>query len=1539
MAQVPTWIETDGSLPGTSAGVIPGPGGLYEIGEAQGYRPGGGTSLFHSFHTFQLGTGDTALFSADPLLETRDIISRVTGGARSDIFGEIRSGVPGANLYLLNPNGFLFGPGSSLDVSGSFHASTAQSLGFAGGEIFEAAPGGSVPLLEVGAPSSFGLIGEGSGQITVQSTSLSAPDALSLRADVVEIQSSDIAANQLVIEGNQILVGEASELSTTGLDSFLHLLGGDVVVRGRLAAHRLETQPGQDGGDIWIRGNSIEIVGPEPIDPDDTGSARVLTDGGAGEPSGWIRLEGGRIVLRDTILSTRGFSSADSGDVTIEAESLLMEGSMIATSGGSPNRAGWIVIDVSEGFELVGGPGLFSSNNDGPAAGIMIRAASVRIAEDARIQASTFGTADAGAITLEVGSLRLETGGFINSSAGLVATGNAGDVTIRASESVEVVGDGDLGVDLLQLLLSGEGSSTAIIALTGGRGNAGSVDIQAPLVSVSDGGAVAAFGAGGLIGTGGDAGSVTVRGNRVEIVDGGLVDSGSIFTGRGGTVSLIAEEEVLVSGSGTAGLPSRVRSFTAGSDPGGDIFISAPTVEISEGGAVSASTLDLGVSILQLLGGKAGDVQIDADVIELSSGGRVESSSFAAGGEGGRIALDAREVIRLTGKDTGVFGQAGSAGPGGELILTAPRISMSDGARLSTTAEPGLGASTPIFGDLFQSGLTLIEGPATGDAGSVTLNAPRISMDDSAIESRSAGAGNAGQIELNVDVLELFSSEITAEADQSFGGSIAINGDRIEVTEDGGLEAIIRDDQQRGFLVRLNRSGISTSVGQGEGNGGNVLVNSEFVVIEGDRAPAVAATAVGGDGGNILLASDFVLAPEADLARFLDASSQSGVDGQVQITSPPTNLIAGIAPLNVAFQDASNTLATPCAARARQSSAFRVTRRRDAPVSPDGLALAFAGQDALPPVGAGPLDQPLRDVETLAQEARHAADSGNAARARTLLGEADRASDVLAENRGKLAVVLHLATTRATLVASSGSTRAADLLAANAALTASANLARQLDSPASESYALGQLGSLYESENRPEEALLLTRRALRLADAADAPELLYRWHWQQARLLWSQGQATAALRSYRRAVAIVQDIRPESQGAMGAPDARFRQTVAPLYTNFVDALLDSSGRVAAPADEQRLLVEARGATEQWKAAELRDYFRDECVAEIAARQTDLDRVSREWGAAVVYPILLPERTELLVSLPSGIERLMLPVGAREVQATVQEFRRSLVDRSSDRYRASARQLHDWLVAPYAGLLEREGLTMLVFVPDGVLRTVPMAALHDGEGFLAERYAVAVTPSLSLVDPKPIDLEAAKMLLAGLSESVQGFSALPKAGTELEAIQDLYGGEVLLDSEFRTVRVEEVIAHDAPSVVHVASHAVFNGDPDSSFVLTHDGRLTMDQLSKLVAPTQFRVRPLELLALSACETAAGDERAALGLAGVAIRAGARSAVGSLWSVQDDATYQLFLAFYQALGEPGVSRAEAMRRAQVSLIEHPLFGHPYYWSPFLVIGSWL
>jgi CHAT domain-containing protein len=510
---------------------------------------------------------------------------------------------------------------------------------------------------------------------------------------------------------------------------------------------------------------------------------------------------------------------------------------------------------------------------------------------------------------------------------------------------------------------------------------------------------------------------------------------------------------------------------------------------------------------------------------------------------------------------------------------------------------------------------------------------------------------------------------------------------------------------------------------------------------------------------------------------------------------------------------------------------------------------------------------------------------------------------------------------------------------AAASYRAAGALGRELDAPRLESYALGYQAELDAAAGRADEALQGARQALFLAERAQAPEVAYQWLWQIGRLQAAAGEIDQAIRTLQQAVATIGTIRSDLI-ALGARQGRpvFRQTVEPLHLELADLLLRRAAAQAGPAAREDDLRAARTVVEALRAAELEDYFQDECVAELQARARSIDRIGAR--TAALYPIILPERTVLLLSLPEGLVQVPVPIASARLTQIVRALRLQLEQFASQQYLPGAQALYDLLLRPLEGRLEAAGIDTLVFVPDGPLRTIPLAALHDGERFVIDRFAVATVPSLELVAPRPVGEIEIMPLLSGLTEGVQGFPALPNVAQELEQIAKIHGGTLLRDTRFVESQVEAALAQVPYSVVHIASHGEFAGDPENSFLLTYDGRLDMNELEQLIKLSRFRDEPVELLTLSACRTAAGDDRAALGLAGVAVKAGARAALATLWAISDEAAAQLVSEFYRQLAlQPRPSKAEALRQAQLAVKADPRFPQPAFWSPFLIIGNWL
>lgn len=483
------------------------------------------------------------------------------------------------------------------------------------------------------------------------------------------------------------------------------------------------------------------------------------------------------------------------------------------------------------------------------------------------------------------------------------------------------------------------------------------------------------------------------------------------------------------------------------------------------------------------------------------------------------------------------------------------------------------------------------------------------------------------------------------------------------------------------------------------------------------------------------------------------------------------------------------------------------------------------------------------------------------------------------------------------------------------------------------SYALGDLGGLYLDTARVDEARTLTRRALLLADRVLAHDALYRWHAQLSRIERRAGDERAALASARRAVAALALARSDPARVMDGSGAGFVRDVEPVYLELVDLLLRRA-RIAQAESRQALLSEARDTLEQLKVAEVRDHFEDACLA--AQRKIKPDDVP---GALVLYPVLLPDRLELILGREGKLSLHTVEVGREEVERLARELRRTLPDRTFRGYLRSARPLYEHLIRPIErGLAAAE---VLVVVPSGRLRQIPFAALHDEKAglHLIEKIAVAATPGLTLTDPRPLPAEVSQALAAGVSESVQGYVALGSVVAEIAKVSETFPSVVLLNRDFTAERFEETVEKRPIGVVHIASHGEFRAESSESFILTYAGKLSMNRLAEVISRTRLRAEdPLELLVLSACETAAGDDRAALGLAGVALQAGARSALATLWSVNDEAAGELVRRFYSEIGS-GRSRAEALRAAQRSLLEDPAFAHPANWSAFMLISSWL
>jgi CHAT domain-containing protein len=515
-------------------------------------------------------------------------------------------------------------------------------------------------------------------------------------------------------------------------------------------------------------------------------------------------------------------------------------------------------------------------------------------------------------------------------------------------------------------------------------------------------------------------------------------------------------------------------------------------------------------------------------------------------------------------------------------------------------------------------------------------------------------------------------------------------------------------------------------------------------------------------------------------------------------------------------------------------------------------------------------------------------------------------------------------------------------------LTTAVEQARQLNDPRLIANALGNLGRAQEQDKRFDLAQATTEQALLLAKSANASEQVYRWSAQLGRLQEQRGNYPAAIQSYTQAVNILRNLRQDLLGINADTQLVEAEMLEPVHRQLVNLLLPQDG---SPADS-KTIQQIREVIDSLQLEEINNYLRTNCLQS----KVEIDKIEVPQKTAIVYPIILPDRIAIIVSSTGQEPKLYPPqrIAEKTVKATVKKLQEGLRDPQRWEWTAASEQLYSWLIQPIQADLQQQKVETLVFVLDGAFRNIPMAALKHGEQYLIEQYSLATTPGLKLTKPEPLQARVLLGVAFGLTKartekfadgSSKFFPKLDAVADELKYLKAairLSPVEPIWDFTHQTF--QQTLQQSRAPIVHLATHGQFSSNLDKTFLLAADGRITSDELTNaLGASNNTRTTAIELLVLSACETAAGDDRAPLGLAGIALKSGARSTVASLWQVQDTTTSLLMQRFYQEVTTPKVSKAAALRQAQLSVLNFDQdsrpYSHPYYWAPFILVGNWL
>ncbi|HSE58680.1 MAG TPA: filamentous hemagglutinin N-terminal domain-containing protein [Nitrospiraceae bacterium] len=853
-------------------------GNTYHI--TGGARPTNGPNLFHSFGNFNVPANNVANFVNDAGLPTTNILGRVTGGNLSSIFGTIQTtNFANANLFLMNPAGFLFGPTATLNVGGMVTFTSADYLRFSDNTRFNAVPNMAADALLSTAPvAAFGFLGTNPGAISIEGSKLT------LAAD----QSISLIGGNITVQNGKLENGTTQTALLSSPNGRINL--ASVASPGEILAGTLDQAPNIDGQSFGPLG-TIQVTSQSVIDA-------------SGDGGGTIAIRGGRLIVDDSMISANTTESAGppagppgSGiDIQMSQDVLIRNRAILETnvtddaapgigSGGVRVRANHIeiagILDFLT-FPFTGIRSNVSAESQGGRSGnISLDANSIVVKELGQIATFTEGSGHAGDIALRAKErLEISTVGFIQ-SASRFASGNAGDIELTSTH-------GNITMPTAFVTTQTEQSS----------GNAGTIMVNAPNGDITLTAQSSLFNA--TRGTG-SLGGIQIKAKNLRVLNGSRI--------QGDNFSTLAPGPIAVNLSGNLSLDgeSAIQTISRGAAPAADLTITAHEIHVAGDSSLSTETFGTGTG---------GRLNLVTEHVRLSDGGQVRSGSafdpfpppnrprVSPSGHGGTITIQGQlgpaGSVVIEGLDSGIFTTAEGTGQGGNTNISARTVTIQNGGTISA-ATSGIASS------------------ATG--GNITISSVQSTTLDNggSITASSTGPGNAGNITINAgQTFTSTNSSVTTEAAQASGGNITV----------------LATDS-----VRLTNSQLNASVqGSTTTVGGNITIDPQAVILQNSQ---IIANATQGQGGNISITTQSFL---ADATSVIDASSQFGISGTVNIQSPTAQMAGRLVALPKNPLTATSLFSQRCAAlTGGQFSSFVVAGRYGLPPEPGGwLTSPFA---------------------------------------------------------------------------------------------------------------------------------------------------------------------------------------------------------------------------------------------------------------------------------------------------------------------------------------------------------------------------------------------------------------------------------------------------------------------------------------------------------------------------------------------------------------------------------------------------------------------
>lgn len=461
--------------------------------------------------------------------------------------------------------------------------------------------------------------------------------------------------------------------------------------------------------------------------------------------------------------------------------------------------------------------------------------------------------------------------------------------------------------------------------------------------------------------------------------------------------------------------------------------------------------------------------------------------------------------------------------------------------------------------------------------------------------------------------------------------------------------------------------------------------------------------------------------------------------------------------------------------------------------------------------------------------------------------------------------------------------------------------------------------------NQNETAITEFSKALSAAQSIRADDLAYKWQWESAKLYQQAGNRDKALKYYAASLLSIKQTREKILQLNPDIQYDFRDKIEPVYREYLGLLFDT------PSPDLKSAIETNN---QIQIAELENYL--QCNLLSLSNSSDLS--TEKLPDAQIYIIKLPDRYVAIVRKKDRalthriIDKNVFDASVKIVKQNMQGDRFDNLEERT--YQKVFGGLYQALFAPIESLLPPEGT--LVINVDSKIQNIPWSMLYDEKRkqYLVETYSIAYSLSSELTTTQHLGSNGMKTLVGGLSESSNEaeYMPLPSVLSEAKTINSLMNGKVLLNKNFNlSALIQE--GSNYP-FIHLATHGQFSSNPNETYIQGWDKKITLSELARIV---KARNKDLELLVLSACETAQGDSRATLGIAGTAVQAGAQSTVASLWLVNDNSQAIFMESFYKAL-KNGKGKAEALREAQLFLLQNPMYRSPFFWGSGILVGNW-